>query len=92
MQNYKNIPDSDNFSVINGYKLAKINLESLKLMSIVGLSITDWKYVTLVEEYMNMRSMGMKAESVHIMLADEYHVSISSVKRIVKRMLKQVRL
>ena len=92
MQKYNNNSKDNGFDGVSGYLLAKINLETLKLMSEVGLSVTDWRYVGLVEEYRHMLGLGMKREAIRVVLAERYGISVSSVKRIVKRMLKQTRL
>ena len=91
-QNYNNNLKDNDFCIVNGYLLAKINREMLKAMSKVGLNVSDWRYVPLIEEYVNMVGLGMKREHIRAVLADKYDISVSSVKRIVRRMLKQVRI
>ena len=92
MQKYNNNPKCNGFDGVNGYVLAKINLETLKAMSKIGLTVTDWRYVGLFEEYQHMLGLGMKREAARTVLAERYKISTSSVKRVIRRMLKQTRL
>ena len=49
MQKYKEFSESNNFGVINGYMLLKLNVCQLKLMSEIDLNLSDWMYVPLYE-------------------------------------------
>ena len=91
-QNYNNFSKRENNGEITCYVLAKINAQSLKLLSEAGLNIEDWRYVPMVEQYQNMAAMNIKREAVYTALSEEYGVSVSSVKRIIRRMLKRVRM
>lgn len=92
LQNYKNDSTKRNSDGINGYILAKINRESLKLMSEIGLDIGDWRYVPMIEQYVNMASMSISRKNIYAILSKEYNISESSVKRVIRRMLKRVRM
>jgi Mor family transcriptional regulator len=61
-------------------------------MSEIGLDIGDWRYVPMIEQYMNMASMSISRKSIYAILAEEYHISESSVKRVIRRMLRRVRM
>ena len=91
MQKYNNNSKNDNNSCVNGYVLAKINLEALKAMSEVGLNVNDWQYVPLFEQYQHMLTLNVKHEAIYHTLAQQYAVSVSTVKRIIRRMLNQVK-
>ena len=91
-QNYKNDSTKRNSDGVNGYILVKINRESLKLMSEIGLDIGDWRYVPMIEQYMNMASMSISRKNIYAILSEEYHISESSIKRVIRRMLRRVRM
>ena len=92
MQKYKEFCDSNNFCEINGYMLLKLNLCQLKLMSEIDLSLSDWMYVPLYESYMEMRSAGEKTTYIISRLATDYHISESSVKRLIRRLSRRVKV
>lgn len=90
MQKYKEFSESNNFGVINGYMLLKLNVCQLKLMSEIDLNLSDWMYVPLYEEYMEMRSNGEKSTYIISKLSTDYHISESSVKRLIRRFSRRV--
>lgn len=92
LQKYEKDSTKRNPDNVNGYLLAKINKESLKLMSEIGLDIDDWRYVPMIDQYHNMDSLNISRKNIYAVLSEEYHVSVSSVKRIIRRMLRQVRM
>ncbi|UKK52146.1 hypothetical protein L6472_06080 [Prevotella sp. E13-17] len=50
----------------------------------------DWRFVTMYEEYLRMRSHGMKyAEAVRI-LAEDYSVGRATIERAVSRLGKEL--
>ena len=67
-------------------ELLKIGSELLKLMSRHDVLRDDWRWVSLYEEYHNLRSNGVKHVSAINMLSETYHVSERTVERIIKRL------
>ena len=92
MQRYNNIPENlDNISEISGYMLLKLNLSQIKTMSKCGLSVDDVRYVPMYEEYLSLRREGVPKERIYQHFRSKYHVSESTVKRVVKRLSGRVR-
>jgi len=85
MQNYNNSAENSNLQTTNGYLLAKFNEPVLKSMSDIGIKASDVKYVSMFEAYLNMSQMRMKVGAIYRTLAEEYGISVSTVKRIIKR-------
>lgn len=73
-------------------ELIKISTESLKMMSKHDIKLNDWKHVEMFEEYLDMRSRCEKFRYIMAYLAEKYRMSESSVKRIVKRLSREVML
>lgn len=92
LQKYNYYSESENNNGITCYNLVKINRESLKILSNAGLNIDDWRYVPMVEQFQHMLTMDIKREFIYSMLSEEYGISVSSVKRVIRRMLKQVKM
>lgn len=73
-------------------ELVKISMEALKMMSKSGIKTEDWQHVKMYEEYSCMRANCEKFRYVVAHLAEKYKLSESSIKRIVKRLSKEVNL
>ena len=73
-------------------ELIKISTESLKMMSKHDIKLNDWKHVEMFEEYLDMRGRCEKFRYIMAYLAEKYRLSESSVKRIVKRLSREVML
>lgn len=69
----------------------KIGREFLKKMSNLDLRRDDYLHIELYEEYMRMRYDGDKVDYILRVLADRYRLSESTVKRIVRRLSKEVK-
>ena len=69
----------------------KIGQEMLKLMSLFDLRRDDYKHIELYEEYMVLRGEGEKVDYIFATLSSKYNVSESTIKRIVKRLSKEVK-
>jgi len=85
MQNYNNSSENSNLQTTNGYLLAKFNEQTLKSMSDIGIKASDVKYVSMFEAYLNMSQMQMKVGAIYNELAKEYGISVSTVKRVIRR-------
>lgn len=73
-------------------ELIKINRKGMELMSEADLRTDDYRYVPMYDEYHRMRKDGEKVNYIIAHLAEAYRVSESSVKRIIKRLSKEVKL
>ena len=72
------------------FELLKFNKILLELMSKCDIRRDDCKFVDLYEEYRCMREKGEKYLYVVTHLAERYGVSVSSVKRLIKRLSREV--
>lgn len=73
-------------------ELVKISTEAMKMMSKVDIRLSDWQYVKLYEEYLNMRAKREKFRYIIAHLAEVYHISESSVKRVIRRFSHEVKV
>lgn len=62
------------------------------MMSKHGIRLEDWQYVYMYEEYLTMRQRREKFRYVLTYLAEKYGLSESSVRRVVGRLGKEVRI
>ena len=73
-------------------ELVKISTNAMKLMSLSGIKTSDWKYVTMYEEFLLMRERREKFRYVLAFLSEKYGLSESSVRRVVGRLSKEVKI
>ena len=73
-------------------ELVKISTDAMKMMSKYDIRLDDWKYVRMYEEYLAMREHREKFRYIIAHLAEAYHTSESSVKRVVRRLSKEVKV
>ena len=73
-------------------ELVKINSKSMELMSKYEIRQEDYQYVSMYDEYRLLRDSGEKYWYIIASLAEKYHISESSVKRLIKRLSKEVRM
>ena len=71
-------------------EILKLGRELLKLMSKNDLKVDDIHYVGMFYEYEFLRSENVKYASVIKMLSDKFLISESKVKRIIRRLEKEV--
>ena len=90
MQKYK---ESENYPAlqddISAYMLLKLNLNQVMTMSKFGLSIDDARYIPMYEEYLCLRGQAVPKQRIYQYFRKEYHVSESTVKRVVKRLSRR---
>lgn len=67
-------------------ELLKILAEGLKMLSQCEVTIDDWRYVGMYEEYQQMRRSGLKYRVAVRLLASDYGVSRATVERVLKRL------
>ena len=92
MQKYKEFPKNlDNIGQVSGYTLLKLNLNQVNIMSKCGLSVDDARYIPMFEEYLSLLGEGVPKERIYQHFRGKYHVSESTVKRVAKRLSRQVK-
>lgn len=93
MQNYnfssENLASIGELSV---YALLKLNLNQFEIMSKFGLSVDDVRHVPMYEEYVSLRRDGVPKERIWQHFRGKYHVSESTVKRVIRRLSQRVKL
>ena len=70
--------------------LVKISKEAMKMMSNSGIKTEDWRHIEMYEEYEDMRKNGEKFRYIIAYLAEKYKMSESTIKRVVKRLSREV--
>ena len=91
MQKYNNSSENpDGIGTISGYMLLKLNLYQVETMSKFGLSTGDARHVPMYEEYVSLRRDGVPKERIYQHFKTKYHVSESTVKRVVKRLSQRL--
>lgn len=91
MQKYnKSSENLDRIDMISGYLLLKLNLNQVNIMSKCGLSVDDAKHIPMYEEYLSLLRESVPKERIYQHFRKKYHVSESTIKRVVKRLSHQV--
>lgn len=72
-------------------EVVKLGRELLKTMSDYGVKEGDWKYISLYEEYREMRRKGFKYRYVIMQISLTHSISKSKVERIVRRLGQDVK-
>ena len=70
--------------------LIKISSEAMKMMSDCGIRTGDWQHVQMYEEYQSMRGQREKFRYIMAFLAEKYRLSESSVKRVIRRLSREI--
>lgn len=92
MQKYnKSLENCDTPEEVSGYMLLKLNLNQIKIMSKCGLSVDDGRHIPMYEEYLQLRREGVAKDRIYQYFEGKYHVSESTVKRVIKRLSGRVR-
>lgn len=73
-------------------ELVKISSDAMKVMSDSGIRTEDWQHVGMYDEYAAMRNRREKFRYIIAYLAEKYGISESTVKRVVRRLSREVRL
>lgn len=71
-------------------EFVKIGKDFLKLMSSFDLRCNDFKHIEMYDEYMSMRDKGEKVDYILTVLSEKYKISESTIKRVVRRLSKEV--
>ena len=86
-QKYNNSTENlQGIDEVSCYSLLKLNLNQVKIMSKCGLSVDDVRYIPMYEEYLSLRREGVPKERIYQHFNSSYHVSESTVKRVIKRL------
>ena len=72
-------------------ELLKLCKNLLKFMSENDLKAEDYKYVSMYEKYVDMRNNGDKVDYILLCLSNEYKLSESTIKRIIRRLSKEAK-
>ena len=72
-------------------EIIKLGRELLKLLSENDVQLQDWKYVDMYEQYKRMRKHRVKYRTAVEELSSSYHISISKVERLIRRLRKVVK-
>lgn len=93
MQRYNKSLNNQAYSdKISAYTLLKINQNQVEMMSKCELLIDDIRYLPLYEDFLQMQELGLKKTHIIARLAEKHHVSESTVKRVIIRFSKWVKL
>lgn len=91
MQKYNNSSENlEGINEVSGYMLLKINLNQVKTMSKCGLSVDDARHVPMYEEYLSLRLDDVPKERIYQHFRSKYHVSESTVKRVIRQLSQRV--
>lgn len=75
---------------MKGYELLKINESLLNKMDELGLTISDVKYVGMMEDFIRMSKDGEKKTYIVQVLSDKYNIAERTIYRVVEKMLADV--
>lgn len=75
---------------MNCAELMKINSKMMELMSKFGIRVSDYQFVELYDEYQKMKREGEKYWYTITHLSEKYKVSESSVKRLIRKLSREV--
>lgn len=93
MQRYdKSNKNISGIGEVSAYTLLKLNLCQFEVMSKCDLSVGDARHVPMYEEYLSLLSENIPKERIYQYLRGKYHVSESTVKRVVKRLSRKVKV
>lgn len=68
------------------FELVRISTEALKMMSENDVMIHDWRFVPMYEQYLHMRSIGIKYRECIRQLAEDFKTSAATIERAIRRL------
>lgn len=71
-------------------KIVQIGAKIMELMSNFDLKLSDYKFLELYSEYVKACKNNEKRTATILFLSEKYHISESSVKRIIRRFEKEI--
>lgn len=84
--------DYGDVRAVSGYAWAVLVVSADEVGTRLGLTRSYAKHLPMVREYLDMQRDGCKVTYAYHHLADKYAMHPDSVKRIITRMLRTVRL
>lgn len=79
------------FAQMKVVEYLKIGRELLKLMSSFDLRCDDYKHIEMYDEYIRMKKEGEKTDYILAVLSSKFGLSESTIKRVVRRLSKEVK-
>lgn len=78
--------------IMKAVNILRIGNELLKMMSLYDLRVGDYKYIEMYSEYVKERKNHVKYDAIIFHLSQKYGISESSVKRLIRRLDREVNL
>lgn len=72
------------------YEMLKASASVCKVLADNGISPTDYKFVSMVEEYNRMKREGHKYAYIVFYLSQQYGIGETTVYRIIKRLCEDI--
>lgn len=74
------------------YEILKASASVCKVLADNGVSPSDYKFVSLVEEYNRLKGEGHKYAYIVFYLSQQYDIGETTVYRIIKRLGEEINL
>lgn len=74
------------------YEILKASASVCKVLADNGVSPSDYKFVSLVEEYNRLKGEGHKYAYIVFYLSQQYDIGETTVYRIIKRLGEEISL
>lgn len=74
------------------YEMLKASASVCKVLADNGISPTDYKFVSMVEEYNRMKREGHKYAYIVFYLSQQYGIGETTVYRVIKRLCEDISL
>lgn len=71
-------------------EILKISGDLLKLMSENDVMRDDYRYIEMYDEFVNMRSLGVKYSEAVRLLSEDYGISKTTIERAMSRLSREV--
>lgn len=71
-------------------EILKISGDLLKVMSENDVMRDDFRYVEMYDEFVNMRSLGIKYREAIRLLSEDYGISKTTIERAMSRLSREV--
>lgn len=72
------------------YEMLKASASVCKVLADNGISPTDYKFVSMVEEYNRMKREGHKYAYIVFYLSQQYGIGETTVYRVIKRLCEDI--
>lgn len=74
------------------YEILKASASVCKILADNGISPSDYKFLSLVEEYNRLKGEGHKYAYIVFYLSQQYDIGETTVYRIIKRLGEEINL